>query len=658
MFSFKNHVGRVWPALWVLRFVGMAAAILATTAMADDAPHSTGRIVGTVTVLGTNEPVAGARIRTLIGMNETGYGYAQVEANSDLSGRYVLELPVGNALLSSLALPPGYWTRFEAYPSFATTPDKPEYTQHYQVQRGPVWRVHIDIDEKAAAHLPDVTVVGSRFAEVPHVYAESRVDDSGLAFLTLPEMGGEFEVAFFGTDMRLLSADPAILSVEPGFQPQQVVSTTQNDNNSAFMFEDHAARRATLTGTEGAVVDGHAEIRFLAAFSNADETFAVTGHVVDDEAQPVANAVVALGSGNHQGSAMTLYHARTDETGHFSISGISKATYLKQDQQLFLVVRRDGFAGVDTRRRSFQENADDEPLDFGTITLNSGNEARLRVLDANGNPAMGAWIEPVGNYASRAEFSRTDADGRCIIRNLVPGVQDVNVRFGDTHEKAQLIVVAGDTEESLVRLRPLQQQTATVAMAAEQNQPLAVGEVMPEWDVIGWTDGVERNLSNYRGKVVVIDVWGIWCSACINAFPALKELQESFHDRDVVFLGIHSAGTDLDQVRKLMKSKKWDWPTGLDAGEDIGSGTTVERYVIRGYPTTIVVGRDGRVVFTTDTVAGDREAVMKEMEQVAGELDISWPFPEEISQEDGISQMNRILGHMLSRQIELALEME
>src|SRR5690606_38207314 len=136
------------------------------------------------------------------------------------------------------------------------------------------------------------------------------------------------------------------------------------------------------------------------------------------------------------------------------------------------------------------------------------------------------------------------------------------------------------TGEVVARLSPPRQPPAT---AAAQQKPLAVGDELPDWSVAGWTDGVDRNLSDFRGKVVVIDVWGVWCSACLHGIPALKDVEQRFRDRDVVFLGLHTAGTELGQIRNVMQFKKWGWPTALDAGDDITMGTTVERYRVRSF---------------------------------------------------------------------------
>jgi thiol-disulfide isomerase/thioredoxin len=491
---------------------------------------------------------------------------------------------------------------------------------------------------------------------MPYLHIQSRVDESGCGMLTLPDAGGEIQLASFDSMWRLVSGPPTKLYVPPGFRPDRVASIKRGESGDSLTIDDESGLRATLTGSDAAVVDGYLEIRFRASAPSEAESFAVRGRVVDESGTPIAEAIVALGSGAPQGGrSMTTNHSRTNEEGRFTISSLSKSAY-GSDQQLLLMVRRDRYAGVDTDYKPICKDLSIESMDFGTITLRPGYEARLRVVDPEGKPLLGAWVEPGGNYAARAELQRSDANGLCTIRNLASGIQSVDVRFGDLYANAKLVVVPGDMEEELVRLKPTPTPRAVVD-AEKQQQPLAAGEEMPEWDVVGWSDGVSRKLADYRGKVVVIDIWGVWCSACLNAIPGLQELQQRFRESDVVFLGIHTAGTDLGQIRKLMDFKQWNWPTGLDIGEDINSGSTVQRYRVRGFPSTIVVGRDGKVLFNTDSNTGDRDAVSKEMEQIARALNIPWPIPADMPEEDGVL-LNRMLVHRLAVQIEAALQTE
>jgi thiol-disulfide isomerase/thioredoxin len=644
------------PAAGAFLIVVAAATTFYTTGVAQEPQRPMGRIVGAVTVQGTGEPVAGARVRVFTDRDEIGVGYKQAEATSDATGRYILELPVGNVMFSSPLLPPGYWTVFEHYRSATTTQKRPEYTKHYVVERGPTWRIALDADDKSAVLLPEVMIVGSRFTAEPHVLVETQLDNSRVGKLTLPEAGGEFQIRFYELSMQLVSHTPATLSVDPGFQPHRVISANRNDKTAEIVFIDAAERRATLAGTEGSIVDGQVEIRFSAPLPSEEKTFDVSGLVLDADGQPLAEAVVTLGSGNERGSAMSHYLARTDKSGRFVISNIAKSLYSGQDQQLFVVATHEEFAGAETDWKPLAANVDKQPFDLGTIRLNRGHQARLRVQDADGQPVLGAWVEPSG-YAALAQFARTDADGLCTLCNLATGIQKVDVRFGDAYGSATLVVVPESAEETLVQLRPLPQSTSATTAAAQHN-PLAVGEAAPDWEVSGWTDEVARRLSEFRGKVVVIEFWGVWCSACINGIPGMKEVHERFRERDVVFLGIHTAEGDLIQARRLLELKRWDLPTGLDVGDEINRGTTVKRYRVRGFPTTIIVGRDGKVAFNSDAAWNNREAGTKELKRSARELDIPWPLPQDISLEEGIPMMNRIFAHRLSKQIEEALRAE
>ncbi len=88
----------------------------------------------------------------------------------------------------------------------------------------------------------------------------------------------------------------------------------------------------------------------------------------------------------------------------------------------------------------------------------------------------------------------------------------------------------------------------------------------------------------------------------------MKKLQAKYKDRDVLFLAIHTAGADIEQIRDVQRRLKWDSAVGLDDGDDISSGKTAQAYGVQGYPNVIIIGRDGRVAFNdADQVERDKE---------------------------------------------------
>lgn len=103
--------------------------------------------------------------------------------------------------------------------------------------------------------------------------------------------------------------------------------------------------------------------------------------------------------------------------------------------------------------------------------------------------------------------------------------------------------------------------------------------------------GQNINLESYRGKYLVIDFWGTWCGPCVAQLPTFIRLYTSIDKSKVEFLGI--AGRDkLESVRNLLIEKKIQWPNIVS--DDINH--IVDQYRIMVYPTTMLIGPDGKVI--------------------------------------------------------------
>jgi thiol-disulfide isomerase/thioredoxin len=104
-----------------------------------------------------------------------------------------------------------------------------------------------------------------------------------------------------------------------------------------------------------------------------------------------------------------------------------------------------------------------------------------------------------------------------------------------------------------------------------------------------WLDGGRISAEELKGRIVVINFWGVWCAPCVAEAPQLQQFHEKYRDDPgVVFLTINN-DVDLDMVRTWMAEKGYDYPNLLD--DNFG-----KRYV-REYPTTWFVGADGRIAF-------------------------------------------------------------
>lgn len=113
-----------------------------------------------------------------------------------------------------------------------------------------------------------------------------------------------------------------------------------------------------------------------------------------------------------------------------------------------------------------------------------------------------------------------------------------------------------------------------------------IGSMAPNFKLKTIDDSVFE-LAAHKGKVVLINFWGTWCPPCEKEMPHLVDVYHRY-DNSTVFVAI--AVNDVpDAVRKFVADKRMEFPVGLDEGQIAG------RYLVSGFPTTVIVGSDGVV---------------------------------------------------------------
>lgn len=97
------------------------------------------------------------------------------------------------------------------------------------------------------------------------------------------------------------------------------------------------------------------------------------------------------------------------------------------------------------------------------------------------------------------------------------------------------------------------------------------------------------SLSDYRGKVVLLNFWATWCPPCIIEMPSLIALQQKMKDKDVVILGV-SIDEDEAAYHKFLKNYGVNFVTVLDKDRK-----TPSLYGTFGWPETYIIDRQGVV---------------------------------------------------------------
>ncbi|HEX3369828.1 MAG TPA: TlpA disulfide reductase family protein [Candidatus Cybelea sp.] len=102
--------------------------------------------------------------------------------------------------------------------------------------------------------------------------------------------------------------------------------------------------------------------------------------------------------------------------------------------------------------------------------------------------------------------------------------------------------------------------------------------------------GRRVSLTQYRGSIVVMNLWASWCPPCRAEMPDLQKLADSYGPRGVEVVGINE-GESPQRARAFAGSLGIRFPIWIDSAEQYG-----RTYTALGLPTTVIVDRRGVVV--------------------------------------------------------------
>ncbi|HEX3468168.1 MAG TPA: TlpA disulfide reductase family protein [Candidatus Elarobacter sp.] len=103
------------------------------------------------------------------------------------------------------------------------------------------------------------------------------------------------------------------------------------------------------------------------------------------------------------------------------------------------------------------------------------------------------------------------------------------------------------------------------------------------------TDGRTDSLAHYRGHVVLLNLWASWCTPCRDEMPALERFARE-NTGKVVVLGVDQ-GESTEAAAAFARDRGVTFPILVDQHQQYG-----RTYEGIGLPTSVIVGRDGRVV--------------------------------------------------------------
>jgi len=131
---------------------------------------------------------------------------------------------------------------------------------------------------------------------------------------------------------------------------------------------------------------------------------------------------------------------------------------------------------------------------------------------------------------------------------------------------------------------------ALILLGEGGTAPLRRGDAAPDFTRPRLTDAEPASLSTYRGQVVLLNFWATWCKPCEDEMPAMQDLWDRLHDRGFELLAVSVDENEAD-VAPFVERLDLRFPVLLDPGGDVS-----RTYQTMGYPESILIDRDGRIV--------------------------------------------------------------
>lgn len=191
----------------------------------------------------------------------------------------------------------------------------------------------------------------------------------------------------------------------------------------------------------------------------------------------------------------------------------------------------------------------------------------------------------------------TDGNGEVDIHDLSPestktSEENAVFRSGDVYVSTK----KADVGKNLVVVKQCQAKDYKRA-------ELWKGKEFPQFNFTDF-EGKKRNLNEFRGKYVLLDIWGFWCPACRDELPYLREANKRFQSRGLVVLGLNTdENYTIDSMKSGLNKAGMNWTHA-----QFSSIVDFLRVNLRvhSFPSTFLISPEGKILSMNRTEVGEQ----------------------------------------------------
>ncbi len=146
--------------------------------------------------------------------------------------------------------------------------------------------------------------------------------------------------------------------------------------------------------------------------------------------------------------------------------------------------------------------------------------------------------------------------------------------------------------------------SASTSQSSQNTNPIAPDFTLKD------LNGKDVKLSDYRGKVVILNFWAVWCKYCKEEMPDLNELNKELEkDNEAVILTV-DVQESQDIVKDYLSTNNIDLKVLMDQ-----DGSVTQTYGVTGFPTTFIINKDG-TLYTYIPQKTDKATLVKILEKI------------------------------------------
>jgi thiol-disulfide isomerase/thioredoxin len=338
------------------------------------------------------------------------------------------------------------------------------------------------------------------------------------------------------------------------------------------------------------------------AYSQADNKISIRGIVITSKGVPLEGVEVQCWYMNENDFPFEYKRQASNNHGRYEFHVPSGRKYF---------VQAGGKKATVAISQTFTANPGKDISVEDLITLPADGNLKGRILKSDGSPASGML------YACRSKsfmpfsnsYPKTDPNGGFHILNVLRN-EEISLWIVPSQTKVQIWTgILPGRDDLLLRI-----------------DPEKFLELPPDWNKYGYISGLVRGMGRtkvqdkvnfniadlegneissdsdrFKGKVVLVNIFGSWCGSCNGEIPHLVNFKKKYKSQDLEIIGIaferDSEEIARIKIRRLIKKHKINYPVLFGGQEKRTHVLSTIKGIdsFSGYPTTIFIGRDGKV---------------------------------------------------------------